>query len=104
MPPRLERDAWKMGAWSGNRRLPQRPEELPYLLDEQVRLLERSEMAALRHFAPVPDIRVARFHPFSHRRNDFLGEDSDSGRHRDLVGGPALRSKTLPVQTGRRGS
>src|SRR3979490_1208209 len=45
----------------------QRPEEVPHLPDKQLRLLESREMAALRHFTPVPDIRVTDLHPAPHR-------------------------------------
>src|ERR1044072_7607081 len=57
------------------------PEVIPHFLDEKLRLLERREMAALRHLAPMRDVGIARLHPLAHRRHDLLGEYRDTGRY-----------------------
>src|SRR4029453_10043600 len=80
------------------------PEEVAHFRDEQIRLLERREMAALRHLAPVGDVGIARFHPLAHRRYDFLGEHGDAGRHLDGMGRAPLWPEALPIQTRRRSS
>src|SRR5712671_597031 len=81
---------------------PKRPEEVPHFPDEQLRLLEGREVATFRHFAPMPNIGVARFHPPPHRRDDLLGKHGNAARYRDLEGRPALRPKALPIKARRR--
>src|ERR1044072_3033679 len=44
------------------RHLSEFPEVVPHFLDEEVRLLERREVAALRHLAPMRDVGIARLH------------------------------------------
>ena len=63
-----------------SKRSPQPPEEAPHLLDEQLRLLEGSEMAALRHLAPMLDVGKGIPHPLLHRRHDLLGKHCNAGR------------------------
>src|SRR3954447_18175892 len=79
------------------------PEKISHLADEQVGLLERGEVTALRHFVPMPDIAVTRFHPAPHWRDDLFWKHGNAGRYRDLVRGPALWPKTLPIEACRRG-
>src|SRR5438128_8693112 len=56
-------------------------EEVAHFRDEEIRLLECREMAALRHLAPMGDVGIARLHPLAHRRHDFLGEHRNAGRY-----------------------
>src|ERR1700760_4579660 len=75
---------------------PQLPEEAPHLPDEQLRLLEGCEMAALGHLAPVLDVGKGLIHPLPHRRHNLLGEDCDTGRHHHLIG--ARAAKAFPIE------
>src|SRR5262245_12750393 len=80
------------------------PEEVAHFPNEQVGLLERREMAALRHLAPVGDVGIARFHPLAHRRYDLLREHRHSRRYFYGVRRSPFWSEALPIQTRRRRS
>ena len=71
---------------------PERPEELPDVVHQQLRLLERREMATSRHFGPVPEV-VARLGPPPGRSDDLGGERGHPDRHLD----PARRRRSAPV-------
>src|SRR5215468_11011331 len=77
------------------------PEEVAHFLDEQIRLLERGEMTALRHLAPVRDVGITRFHPLAHRRYDFPEEHPNTGRHLDGMRCSPLRPETFPIEPRR---
>ena len=81
------------------RKLSKLPEERAHVVDEQRRLLEGGEMAALGQLAPVLDVAEVGLHPASYRRHDLAREHRDSGRHADLVDGAAPGAEALPVET-----
>src|SRR5437660_12799637 len=76
-------------------------EIVPNFIHEQVRLLERSEMAAPGHLVPMNDVGIAGLHPLAHRRHDLLGKHGDAGRYFYGVRGPLLRPKAFPIEPRR---
>src|SRR5262245_64036490 len=58
-------------------------EVIAYFPHEQIGLLERREMTAFRHLAPMRDVGETRLHPFAHGRDDLLREHGNTGRHLD---------------------
>ena len=61
----------------------QRPEESPDVLDEQVRLLQRGEVAAPRHIRPSPHPVAPLHHAARHHELRLAGEHGDAGGHLD---------------------
>src|SRR5207247_8382351 len=91
------------------RRSMQRLERSAHLLREQLRLLQRGEVAALVGFVEVRDGGVSLLDPAARGAEDLAGKlseaDRDGNSRRSLASRSRkrLRSSALPVRPGRRG-
>src|SRR3954451_19321583 len=84
-------------------------ERPPDLIDEEVRLLERGEVAAPVELFEEAQVRIVRLDPAPGRSDDLAGEDRDADGYMERVGRPAdalvgrSGEAVLPVDPGRRG-
>jgi hypothetical protein len=74
--------------------MPQWPEELAHLVGERLRLLQRGEMAAARHYRPTPDVAVCPFCQRAGRPQDLTRE---LGISRGYIDGSPLGNRPGPV-------
>src|SRR5215203_1583490 len=94
-PPGME-----PGGGSFHVRLAKRPQTVAYLLAEELRLLERGEVPALRKPAVMQQFGVGTFGPAPRGWIQLVGEDAHRGRDGDPFDIEVPFAEILPIETG----